>query len=136
MGKDLSGVVIATLQKDKVEQVALDLYINVSQNVVLSVEGNGELHLTGFFEPQRDDMDEGMFLDEDEEDEEEEPAANGKLNASLKVAKANAMKNAQGGASDDEDSEDDEEYDEESDEEDRKPAPKKSAQPEKKETAQ
>lgn len=54
--------------------------------MTLSISGGGELHLSGFFEPQRDDMDENMFLDEDdEEEEEEEEASNGhKLNQSLK----------------------------------------------------
>jgi hypothetical protein len=53
--------------------------------VTLSISGQGELHLSGFFEPQRDEMDENMFLDEDEEEEEEEGVqGNGKLNASLK----------------------------------------------------
>lgn len=117
MGKDLKDLTIATLQKDKVDQVALDLYINISQNVTLSVSG-GELHLSGFFEPQRDEMDENMFLDEDDEEEEEEvQGKNGNLNASLKQAKVNAMKNAKGGASDeDEDDDEDEEYDDEDDE--------------------
>lgn len=73
--------------------------------------------MSGFFEPQRDEMDENMFLDEDEEDdEEEEVAPAGKLNASLKQAKANALKNAKGGAS--ESDEDEEDYDEEDEEED------------------
>jgi hypothetical protein len=76
---------LATLQKDKVENVALDIYINVSQTLTLSVS-SGELHLSGFFEPQRDEVDDGMFLDEDEdEDEDEEVEANGgKLKDSLK----------------------------------------------------
>ena len=65
---------LATLQKDKVESVALDLYVNVSQQVVLSVSGapGAELHLSGFFEPQREGEDEGMFMDAEEEDEDEE----------------------------------------------------------------
>ena len=48
--KDLT---LATLQKDKVDSVALDLYVNVSQQVVLSVSGapGAELHLSGFLEP-------------------------------------------------------------------------------------
>lgn len=84
MGKDLKDLTIATLQKDKVDQVALDLYINISQAVTLSVSG-GELHLSGFFEPQRDEMDENMFLDDDEDEEEEaQVPGNSKLNASLK----------------------------------------------------
>lgn len=51
MGKDLKDLTLATLQKDKVETVALDIYINASQNVTLSIAGAGELHLSGFFEP-------------------------------------------------------------------------------------
>jgi uncharacterized protein YaiI (UPF0178 family) len=35
MGKDLKDLTIATLTKDKVEVVALDLYINISQAVTM-----------------------------------------------------------------------------------------------------
>lgn len=85
MGKDLKDLTLATLCKDKVETIALDIYINVSQNVTLSISGPGELHLSGFYEPQRDEMDENMFLDEEEEDEEEEVlVAGGKVNQNLK----------------------------------------------------
>jgi hypothetical protein len=124
MGKDLKDLTIATLQKDKVETIALDIYINVSQNVTLSISGAGELHLSGFFEPQRDEMDENMFLDEEdeEEDEEEEVVAGGKISQNLKQAKANALKNAKGGApvadSDDDEDEEDEDEDEEDEDED------------------
>lgn len=45
--------------------------------MTLSVEG-GELHLSGFYEPQRDEMDEGMFMDEEEDDEEEDVEEGGK----------------------------------------------------------
>jgi len=118
MGKDLKDLTIATLQKDKIETIALDIYMNVSQNVTLSISGPGELHLSGFFEPQREEMDENMFMDEEEEEEEEEVVVGGKLNASLKQAKVNAAKNAQGGVDQEEDSEDEEEYDEEDEEDD------------------
>lgn len=121
MGKDVKELTIATLQKDKVETVALDIYVNVSQQVTLSVAGaqGAELHLSGFFEPQRDEMDENMFLegeDEEEEESEEEAAAKngGKLNQSLKQAKANALKNARAAIESDEDEDEDEEdYDDE-----------------------
>jgi hypothetical protein len=95
--------------------VALDIYVNVSQNVTLSVSG-GEIHLSGFFEPQRDDVDENMFLeDEDEEDEEDEvEATGGKLSASLKQAKVNAAKNVTAALEDDD--EDEEDYDDEDEE--------------------
>lgn len=56
---------------------SLDLYFNTTQNVTLSVSGS-ELHLSGFFEPNRDEMDDGMFMDaEEEDDEEEEVLGNG-----------------------------------------------------------
>jgi hypothetical protein len=51
MGKDIKELTLTTLTKDKVESIALDLYINVTQDVTLSVLGSGELHLSGFFEP-------------------------------------------------------------------------------------
>jgi hypothetical protein len=51
LGKDLQNLTIATLQKDKVDSYALDLYINASQNVTLSVQGAAEIHISGFFEP-------------------------------------------------------------------------------------
>ena len=84
--KDLT---LATLQKDKVESVSLDLYVNVSQQVVLSVSGaqGAELHLSGFFEPQSEGEDEGLFMDGDEEDEDvsddEEQVAGKQLKQSL-----------------------------------------------------
>ena len=116
--KDLT---LATLQKDKVESVALDLYVNVSQQVVLSVSGaqGAELHLSGFFEPQREGEDEGMFMDGEDEDEDasdEEQVAGKQLKQSLQQAKANAAKNvaaAKGGDSDEDDDLDEDDYDDE-----------------------
>ena len=97
----------------------LDIYFNITQNVTISAVG-GEVHLSGFFEPQKEELDDDMFLDDEEEEEEEEGVAtNGKLNASLKQAKANALKNAKGAFGDeDEDDDDDEEEEEDYDEED------------------
>lgn len=112
----------------------------MSQQVTLSVSGaqGAELHLSGFFEPQREVEDEGMFMDgeEEEESEEEEEVAgptSKKLNQSLKQAQANAKKNVMATAGDDsedededyddEDLEDDEEEEDESEEE--KPVAKK-----------
>ena len=123
MGKDLQGLTLATLQKDKIESVSLDLYVNVSQQITLTVSGapGAELHLSGFFEPQRsDEEDDAMFMngEEDEEDEEEEVAgpSTKNLNQSLQAAKANAMKNA-AVAQDEDDDEDDDDYDLEDDDE-------------------
>jgi hypothetical protein len=44
----------------------------VSQQVTLSVQGNSDLHLSGFFEPQSNEIDEGMLFDDADDDEEEE----------------------------------------------------------------
>ena len=115
-GKDLKDLVLATLQKDKVETIALDIYINVTQQLTLSTSG-GELHLSGFFEPQRAEMDEDMFLDGEEDEEEEEDVEEdgpGKLNQNLKQAKQNAMRNA---ALLDSDEEEEDDYDEEEEDE-------------------
>lgn len=148
MGKtgaeSIKDLVIATLQKDKVESVALDLYVNVSQQITLGVSGaqGAELHLSGFFEPQRDmEDDEGMFMDGEEIDEEEEESedeeagpSSKKLNQSLKQAQANAKKNAlaTGDSDEDDEEEEDEEYDDEDEEdeesEDEKPVAKKPQQ--------
>lgn len=39
----------------------------------MNVQGGGELHLAGYFEPNRGEMDEGMFFDgEDEEIDEDD----------------------------------------------------------------
>ena len=126
-GKEIKDLVLATLQKDKVENVSLDIYINVTQNLTLSAS-SGELHLSGFFEPQRDEVDDGMFLDEDEEDDEDEEveAGTGKLKDSLKQAKANALKNARALEEDDDDEdedEDDEDLDEDEDEDEEEDEP-------------
>ena len=67
----------------------------------MSVSGaqGAELHLSGYFEPQREMDDEAMFMDgaEEEEDDEEgsddEEVASKKLKQSLKQAKSNALKN-------------------------------------------
>jgi hypothetical protein len=68
-GKD-SEVVLAVLS-DKHDSVSLDLYINCTQNVSLSARGPAEIHLSGYFEPKGDDMDDDMFYGN--EDAEEEP---------------------------------------------------------------
>lgn len=128
MGKSgsetIKDLVIASLQKDKVESVSLDLYVNVSQQITLGVSGaqGAELHISGFFEPQREgEDDEGMFMDGEEVDEEEESdeeeevsgPSSKKLNQSLKQAQANAKKNVIATAGDDEDEDDEDDYDDE-----------------------
>lgn len=120
-GSDIKDLTIAVLNKDRNDVQALDLYINVSQQVTLSVQGPGELHLSGFFEPSREEMDENMFLEEDEdEEEEEEEEVAGNLNQNLKQAKQNALKNATAARKQqvsDEDESEDEDYGEEDEDE-------------------
>lgn len=98
-GKE-AEVVLAVLS-DKHDQTRLDLYINCTQNVVLSVQAGGakhsEIHLSGYFEPKGEEMDDDMFYgaEEDEEDEDEEALAKGAkskdgIDASLQQAKLNS----------------------------------------------
>lgn len=123
----LKDLVIATLQKNKLESVALDLYVNVSQQINLAVSGpqGAELHVSGFFEPQRElDDDDGAFMegeeiDEEESDEEEDAGPSSKkLNQSLKQAQANAKKNVLAAAGDSDEDDEEDEYDDEEDLED------------------
>lgn len=56
----------------------LDLYINCTQNVTLSVQAHGnklpEIHLSGYFEPKGDELEDEMFYgaEDDEEDDSDE----------------------------------------------------------------
>lgn len=99
LGKE-AEVIIANLS-DKNEQVNLDHYINCTQNVSLFVKGPSEVHLSGYFEPKGEDMDDDMFYgqeaeEEDDEDseEDEKPAKSKAVEASLKQAKLNSARNA------------------------------------------
>lgn len=150
-------VIIANLN-DKVEQANLDLYINCTQNVTIFVKGPSDVHLSGYFEPKGDDMDDELMYGneegedvEDEEDSEEEvkpqSAQTKAIEQNLKQAKLNSTKNASTKApiqpesdeDDDEDLYDDEEAEdlddldmdaEESEESDEpRVSPQKKAQP-------
>lgn len=90
---------IAALEKDKCENVSLDLFVSATDNLKFTTKGgNNEVHLVGYFEPDNscdhydddDDSDnEGNFdylkqmeensfdEDEDDEDEDEELDADG-----------------------------------------------------------
>jgi len=75
-GKD-SETLIAVLTPAN-EMARLDLYINCTQNVQILAqsvgEGKPEVHLSGYFEPKGEDMDDDMFYggEDDEEDDDEE----------------------------------------------------------------
>jgi len=130
MGKELKNLSIAVLQANRSEVQSLDLYLNISQNITISVQGKGEVHMSGYFEPNNslDDQMYGQeeFDDEEGESEEEEdimPVSvkkaiekasdvqgfkkGGDLDKQLKAASKNTIKNSMEMESDDEDSEDD-----------------------------
>ena len=95
-------VIIASLN-DKTEQANLDLYINCTQNVTIFVKGPSDVHLSGYFEPKGDDMDDEIMYGEEEGDDEvednsdeEEPkaAVTKAIENNLKQAKINSTKNA------------------------------------------
>ena len=97
----------------------MDLYLNISQNITLTLVGKNEVHLSGYFEPNNsveDQLYNDSLDDEDDEDEEDELSEDdeeisGKkrnptgLDKNLKAAQKNALKNVMN----DEDDEDDEE---------------------------
>jgi nucleophosmin 1 len=110
---------LCNLQKDKVESHIFDIYFRVTQKVSFSVKGKGEVHLTGYWEPTEDMLDDlgygGADLegleDEEEEDDEEALAA---VSKNIKEAKKNSQKNKvlAKPRPDDEEEDDDEEDDE------------------------
>ena len=74
-GKEIT---LAVLSREN-EVQSLDLYINVTQNVSLSLKGapkGTEVSLSGYYEPSVDDADDDMFAgmggEDDEEDDDEE----------------------------------------------------------------
>ena len=59
--------------------------------MTLTTVGSGEVHLSGYFEPNKDEMDDGMMFDpadeeedDDEDYEEEAVPSSGKLDKNLK----------------------------------------------------
>ena len=68
---------LCTLEKEKLECYSLGIYFRVPQKVTFSVNGPAEVHLTGYWEPTMDMLEEGAddaalaaeFEGEDEEDE-------------------------------------------------------------------
>lgn len=74
-GKELKNLQIAVLTPEKIEVQSLDLYLNISQDITISVKGKHEVHLSGYFEPNNS-LEEQMYpnemdLDDDEEGEDE-----------------------------------------------------------------
>ena len=132
--KAVKDLIIAILSP-KQEVQSLDLYLNISQNITISVTGKGEVHLSGYFESNQsieedyyggaglgeEDEEEGeneMNLEDDSSDDDEADKKKeiegfkkgGDLDKSLKTAKKNAVKNTI--PDDDEDDEDDSDMEE------------------------
>lgn len=66
--------VLVNLERSKLEQTPLDLYFRVDQKVEFGVKGKGEVHLSGYVEPEvdEDDLSEDEEEDVEAEDSEEE----------------------------------------------------------------
>ena len=82
--KGIKDLTLACLQKDKKEVQPFDIYINNSQKLTLTVQGDSDLHLSGYFEPMSNELDEDMLFDGEDEDEEEEEETGGKINSNLR----------------------------------------------------
>lgn len=52
-GKDF---ILANLEKGKVDTVALDLYFRQDQSPIFGAKGKGDVHLTGYYEPDADSL--------------------------------------------------------------------------------
>jgi hypothetical protein len=76
--KGAESFTIGSLQKDKVENLFLDLYVRSSQKIKLLASGKGEVHVTGYFEPAEEkelgdeEFGDAPIPEEDSEEEEEE----------------------------------------------------------------
>lgn len=53
---DQSKILLSNLEVGKTDQVSVDLFVRVSDNVTFSLEGQGEVHVSGYFEPDSEDM--------------------------------------------------------------------------------
>lgn len=75
MGKELKNHSIAVLSHEK-DQQSLDLYMNIQQNITISVSGKNEVHLSGYFEPNNSLEDQlygaGGLGEEDDESAEDD----------------------------------------------------------------
>ena len=76
--------IIASLKKDSIEHSLLDLYFRQEQNVEFGVEGVGQVHISGYFEPDTDG-------EEEEENGVEEEEVEIKHKVHAQPAKAQAL---------------------------------------------
>jgi len=74
------------LTPNKHEVQPLDLYLNISQNITISVHGKSEVHLSGYFEPNNsleDQMYGNGMEEEDDEEEGEDDLSDDDANANM-----------------------------------------------------
>ena len=95
--RELKNLCIANLSESK-DQQALDIYLNVSQDIIISTKGPNEVHLSGYFEPGMNteegglgDMG-GMQLEDDEEDDESVELSDDEVEAEKAIAMLKAGK--------------------------------------------
>ena len=70
--KGAEKFLVALLTKER-PQASINVYITLDDNVQLVVEGNGTIHITGYFEPEgQDDLPFGEEFGDESEDEEGE----------------------------------------------------------------
>jgi len=50
-GRDLKNFSVATLVPDKVDSTTLNLSLNITYDIILTLVGKNEVHLSGYFEP-------------------------------------------------------------------------------------
>jgi hypothetical protein len=98
---DKETFTVGSLQKDKIENLFLDLYVRSSQKIKIMASGKGEVHITGYLEPaeakflDEDDILEGAIPGEESEEESEEEEEVPKPKAMpVKVAKKEEKKEA------------------------------------------
>ena len=106
---DQSKILLSNLEVSKTDQVSVDLFVRVSDNVTFSLEGQGEVHVSGYFEPDSEDMSDAegneefaaMYKnkltaeaagDEDSDSEEEEAPVVRKASKTSKTSKDSAPK--------------------------------------------
>ena len=70
--KGTEKFLVALLTKER-PQASINVYITLDDNVQLVVEGNGVIHVTGYFEPEgQDDLPFGEDFEDESENEEDE----------------------------------------------------------------
>jgi hypothetical protein len=64
---DNESILIASLEAGKHEHSTLDLYVRISDGVTFTVQGKGDIHLSGYLDPSDDDLSD---MEDDMDDDE------------------------------------------------------------------